>query len=234
MADKREWIIQGMGRCIVIIEQLDLPEGIGGILVTSHNAEFDYFKLHILIHSGLCGKSGINDRIVQKLTTVHEFTHTTAALSAISRVRSKELIKRLKEIFHEKAHALYVIDIQRIAAELNNSLRAAYSRPGKSSKTSHFPDEHYRLGFEDFPVSYPIIFEEFLLSKEMFEEYFSASEVEALCKIAEKESADFLKKIDPLCQRISEEKALDINFVKSRVLEIFIPKYRIFLFEKRT
>jgi hypothetical protein len=42
MSDKREWIIPGMGRCIVVIEQQELPEGVGGILITSHDAELDW------------------------------------------------------------------------------------------------------------------------------------------------------------------------------------------------
>ncbi|MDR2479422.1 MAG: hypothetical protein LBD48_08940, partial [Treponema sp.] len=92
----------------------------------------------------------------------------------------------------KKTHALYLTDIKQIAEELSNSLRTKYSKPGKPSKTPHFPDEHYRLGFEDFPVSYPIIFEEFLLSKEMFFEYFSPKDVEALCKALEKTPPGFI------------------------------------------
>jgi hypothetical protein len=233
MADKREWIIQGMGRCIVVIEQQELPEGVGGMLITSHDAELDYFKLHILIHSGLCNKPNLNDRIFQKLTAVHEFTHVAAALSAISRVRSKELIKRLKEIFQKKTHALYLADIKQIAEELSNSLRAKYSNSKKPSKTPRFQDEHYRLGFEDFPVSYPIIFEEFLLSKEMFYEYFSPKDVEALYKALEKTPSGFIEKAEPICQKISEAKALDKNFVMSRILDICMPEYINYLFKKR-
>jgi hypothetical protein len=87
-----------MGRCVVVIEQRHIPENIGGILITSHDTELDYFTLHIVINSGLCDKSSLNNRARQKITVVHEFTHTVAALSAISRVRSKELVKRLTDI----------------------------------------------------------------------------------------------------------------------------------------
>ncbi|MDR2797939.1 MAG: hypothetical protein LBB80_06315 [Treponema sp.] len=50
------------------------------MLITSHNMELDYFKLHIIINSTI-----LNDRVKEKITAVHEFTHTVAALSAIVR-----------------------------------------------------------------------------------------------------------------------------------------------------
>jgi hypothetical protein len=69
-----------MSRCIVIIEQRSLLDEVGGMLITSHNMELDYFKLHIIINSTI-----LNDRVKEKITAVHEFTHTVAALSAIVR-----------------------------------------------------------------------------------------------------------------------------------------------------
>jgi len=180
LADRREWIIKGMGRCVVFIEQCDLPENVGGMLITSHDRDLDYFRLHILISSGLCNKPDFNIRVEQKITAVHEFTHVLAALSAISRVRADFLIMRLKEQFRKKAHAIYSEDIKRVATELNASLFAKFDDLGRQDRKNHFPDEHFRLGIEDFPVSYPLIFEEFLLSKEMFDEYFSACDSQDL------------------------------------------------------
>jgi hypothetical protein len=114
LANMRDLIIKGMGRCVIIIEQRKLPDNIGGMLITSHNMELDYFKLHIVVNGSLCNKTTLNDRALQKITVVHEFTHTVAALSAIARVRSKELIKRLKDIFRKKA-PLSMTDLAHLA-----------------------------------------------------------------------------------------------------------------------
>jgi hypothetical protein len=111
LADNRNLAVLGMGRCIVIIEQRRLPDKVGGMLITSHGTEPDYFKLHILINSSLCNKSDLQSRTFQKITAVHEFTHTVAALSAIGRVGSMELIRRLKRILQKKTHAIYYDDI---------------------------------------------------------------------------------------------------------------------------
>jgi hypothetical protein len=225
LADMRDLILKGMGRCIVIIEQRSLPDNVGGMLITSHDTELDYFRLHIIINSSLCNKPGLNDRARQKITAVHEFTHTVAALSAISRVRSKDLIKRLKEIFRKKAHALYLTDLEHLTNELNNSLTVNI-RPKKAADTKYFPDEHFRLGFEDFPVSYPIVFDEFLFSREMFDEYFAGEDIGSVCEaLRKKNMAKVTGTIVPAIKKISQEKALYEDFVGSRIFEILFSDY---------
>jgi hypothetical protein len=244
MTDKRDWVIKGMGRCIVIIEQQDLPEKTGGILVTSHDSELDYFKLHILINSSLCNKTDLNDRADLKITATHEFTHTIAALSAISRISSELLIGRLKEIFRKKAHAIHYDEIKKIAEELSNSLfdvlnnldssvSMEHGEPKNTDKVHFFPDKHFRLGFEDFPVSYPVIFEEFLLSEEMFHEYFSKEIIESLCKAFLENNSNLIADLlSPTSLRIINEKALYPNFVVARIIEIFMPIYAAYTFKK--
>jgi hypothetical protein len=227
LADTRDLIIKGMGRCVVIIEQRRLAENIGGMLITSYDMDIDYFRLHIIINSSLCNKTDLEDRALQKITAVHEFTHTVAALSAISRVRSKELIERLKNIFRTKAHALYLTDLNCLANELRDSLSAGKNTTSqRAANTTYFPDEHFRLGFEDFPVSYPIVFDEFLFSREMFEEYLSKEAKISVCEaICRRDAKTFVKLIRPSIKKISQEKALYESFVASRVLDILISDY---------
>ena len=242
MSDNRNWIIEGMGRCVIIIEQQNLPGDTGGMLITSHDSELDYFKLHIIINSSLCNKTGLNERADQKIATIHEFTHTVAALSAISRVRSKILIERLREILAIKAHAIHFNEIRKLADELRNSLfdimkkniendpsdslRIESDNPKDADKVYHFPDEHFRLGFEDFPVSYPVIFEEFLLSKEMFDEYFTKDLIETLCNaFLTNNSQEINRILTPSTVRIINEKALYPTFAIARIMTIFLPIY---------
>ena len=241
LTDRREWIIQGMGRCIVAIEQHHLPGEIGGMLITSYNPELDYFTLHILINSSLCNKTNLHDRAYLKITAIHEFTHIVAALSAISRVRSKLLIERLKEIFREKVHALNYNEIQKLAnelrssffdmlqnviEELNNPVSQEQSEQKNTDREYYFPDKHFRLGFEDFPVSYPVIFEEFLLSKEMFDEYFPKDLINALCKAYDENNSSIINNLlSPPTLSLINEKALDPHFAIARVTAIFMTIY---------
>jgi hypothetical protein len=153
-------------------------------------------------------------------------------LSAISRVKSEELIKRLKDIFRKKAHTLSLTDLEHLSNELNNSLATEISFRTVAN-TKHFPDEHFRLGFEDFPVSYPIVFDEFLFSKEMFEEYFSKETIKSLCDALPKQSKKIVKIILPYIDKISQEKTLYKEFVTARILRIILSYYLNLFFNKK-
>ncbi|GHU51930.1 hypothetical protein FACS1894200_12420 [Spirochaetia bacterium] len=88
----------------------------------------------------------------------------------------------------------------------------------------HILNEHFRLGFEDFPISYPVIFEEFLMCQELFEEYFSKEAIDLCCKSIIEHDAPALKgAMFDTCLRISQEKALAINFVLARVTDFLTP-----------
>jgi hypothetical protein len=227
LANMRDLIIKGMGRCVIIIEQRKLPDNIGGMLITSHNMELDYFRLHIVVNGSLCNKTVLNDRALQKITVVHEFTHTVAALSAIARVRSKELIKRLKDIFRKKTHTLSITDLTHLANELKNSFSANKNTIRQAAiNTEYFPDEHFRLGFEDFPVSYPKVFNAFLFSKEMFEEYFPKKTINSIYEAFSKKDVETAAGIiAPFLTKISQEKALYEDFVFARIFDFLFSDY---------
>ena len=232
LADNPMWIRQNMGMCEITIEQQILPSDTGGILITYHETQYNYFTLHIIINSNLCNKTNMKMRIEQKATAVHEFTHAVAALSAISRLSSdsKELIKRLKDLLKRKV-PIYYEEIKQLVAELNNSIPMKFFKlvkfkKFKFNKKKYFPDNHYRLGFEDFPVSYPAIFEELLFSEEIFNEYFSQDTIDTICEhLLKKELLSFFKLITPVFSEISEKKALSQQFVTSRALDIITQKY---------
>jgi hypothetical protein len=227
LADMRNLIIQGMGKCVVIIEQRSLTNGIGGMLITSHDTSLACFLLHIVINSSFCGKTSLRDRACQKIIVVHEFTHTVAALSAISRVRSNDLIQRLKDIFRKKAHALYLTDLEHLVGELTKSSAVKKTTdPESADNARYFPDEHFRLGFEDIPVSYPIVFDEFLFSKEMFDEYFPKDTIDSVCEaLRRRDSAKVSNLILPYINKISQDKALYEEFVVTRILDILVDEY---------
>ena len=225
--NKREWIVQGMGKGLVTIEQADLPLAVGGMHVTRYDDKLDFLTLQIVINSNRCKKNTLEERIARKIAVVHEFTHAVAALTAKSRARSKPLIERLEKILHRKAHATKNADIEQVIDDLSDFLDIRFSRQRRKRKS--FPDEHFRLGFEDFPVSYPVIFEEFLFSKEMFEEYFSPDDIQTMCgAVRDHDSKTFSDLVVPRAEKISNEKALDFKFVLARIKAILKSIYSAF------
>jgi hypothetical protein len=115
-----------------------------------------------------------------------------------------------------------------LADELSGSSvkRLQDKRDGK--EITYFPDEHFRLGFEDFPISYPVIFEEFLFSNEMFYEYFSKdlsdqSFIESCHDAITMRDVQILSNlIATQCSKIAEEKALNSKFVFSKVIQMLL------------
>lgn len=240
LADYRDFVIKGMSRCIVILEQDNLPKNIGGMLITSwerghlRNTDgttgsktIEIYRLHILINNNICNRASHRDRSFRKITVVHEFTHAIAALCALSRVRTENVIDRLKIVLDRKAHALYLQDVAKLAIELNEAFFIRlFKRLGNISIISQFPDEHYRLGFEEFPFSYPIIYEEFLFSEELFKEYCTPEQIEEMCRLFGNNNAAFLEIADPILSQICNEKALFKKFVIRRFyLDIFFSIY---------
>jgi hypothetical protein len=144
-----------------------------------------------------------------------------------------ELIKRLKEILRSKTHALLYEDIVNLVLELKRaSSKMKYRK--NSEETARFPDEHFRLGFEDFPSSYPIMFEEFLMSEELFEEYFFPEQIECCCKaVARRDKNEIIKYIISPCKILAEKKALDSDFVISRVLTFLTPRFMEYIRQER-
>jgi hypothetical protein len=206
-----------MGRCIIHIKQWNLPKDHEGMLITSYDEENDCFDLRILISSRLCTAKDFTTRCMRKVTMVHEFIHVVATLSAIARVRSKELIERLRTVFQQKVDVIQYADIEALLQELDSFPLEHETK----NKQPYFSDEHFRLGFEDFPISYPDMFEELLLSEELFKEYFPSPSLEAISKAISKKDAQMFKDIitEP-CTQISEEKALNLNFVLRRVINL--------------
>ena len=236
LSNNRDLIIKRLGRCIVVIKQRNFPQNIGGILITSYREDLDYFRLQIIINSALCNSNNLDLRIKQKETAVHEFTHAIATLSAIARISpdSKKLIDRLKDVLTKKAHALSFNEIEQIDAELSSSLYLMLNQIIlKEEKTDSndgaikkFPDEHYRLGFEDVPISYPILYDELLFSQEMFNEYLTHDIIQPLCNaIYDKNSQVFIELFTHIALRITEEKALNLQFVAARILKFLWPIY---------
>ncbi|MDR2797938.1 MAG: hypothetical protein LBB80_06310 [Treponema sp.] len=108
------------------------------------------------------------------------------------------------------------------------------TKPKEGADTEYFPDEHFRLGFDDFPISYPIIFDEFLFSREMFEEYFSKETINSFRDALSKRNKKLINEIiSPIITNISQKKALHEDFVVHRSINFLIFDYIKFLFNKK-
>ena len=219
----QDYIRKGMGFCVVCISQGTL-QNTKGTLITSRkkikvcDREFDYFFLHIVINTRICNKTTRRGRLLLRLTAIHEFTHAIAALAAISRVKSSELIDRLLKRLKEKAeHKLSDKDVHNMFRDLckplsNTLLSIIHGVPIKW----YFGDEHYRLRFEDIRISYPYIFEELLLPNETFQIYFKEDDIDTIILSYKLNKTLFHPITKQVFSKINLYEALPMGFIERR------------------
>jgi hypothetical protein len=166
----------------------------------------------------------LKDLHVQDIPSPPEFT--LLYIADYRHLVIQGLVKRLKGIFSAKSHALLYADIQKVAEELTDTLLGKLQKTMKKKHEPYFDDAHFRLGFEDFPISYPVFFQDLLFSRELFEEYFTKENIEHCCiMIYENNSVSLGRLINTICQKIVNDKALNMEFVLSKVIDNIIPHY---------
>lgn len=238
LAEHRNFILKGMKNCIICIRQGNLPKSIGGLTITSHkkiqiddiSTPIHSFRINIIINSHLYRKTSPKGKSRKKLTAIHEFTHAVAALTAISRISSDDTIEKFKKKLNEKAHVLDLQELSHLAKEINEPfIQVILNKLTGIPKERHFPDEHYRLGFEDIRISYPLILEEFLLPYEVLSSYFLPNTIQQMCVSFGRNNIQFNAIIRPILRQICNDENLDKEFVTRRFYtNLFAPAFRIY------
>ncbi len=230
--NNKNFITNNMGKCIITIRQGNFNPDIMGYYILLYNSTHDIFILIININQSLAGKEGAEKKVLQKIVAVHEFVHCLAALLSIKQIESKSLIKSLQNRLQKKIHFTTEVKLGKLLQELDANLTNTVF---KSQDPDYvFPDEHFRLGYEDFPVSYPVIYRQFLLSRDLFEEYFTKTMQKQFNELINRgENVKAITLFSPIISKLIEEKALTPNFIKRRMQEEFLPHYYLFHYKKR-
>jgi hypothetical protein len=101
LAYKQDWIMQGMGRCIFVIEQRDLPGKIWGMRITSHDNEHECFRIHTLVNSSQHRRADLNNHTLQELAVMHELSYVITTLSSTAKTKPEILKKLYKNHFQK-------------------------------------------------------------------------------------------------------------------------------------
>jgi hypothetical protein len=104
--DDQYWANQGIKRCIVAVQRQKLPQNVRGMRVTSHDADHDIFRLHIIINDHQNRKSNQKNCMSQEIVAANELAHSMAILSSMERhwESSKSIIKIFKEKFSKRLY----------------------------------------------------------------------------------------------------------------------------------
>ena len=214
-----------MANCVVVIKSKEFSDkNASGIFVWQYNEESQFYALHIIINKNLFKSDDIEFRIKRKAVGIHEFTHCVAAMLTFCRLQSKALIEILHKRMEKKIHSLNEKELENLLRELALSFGEK-----KRNGIATFPDEHFRTGSEDFQGSYEELWRNFLLSYELFcEAPFFNEEKQMQFKtfLKDGKKREAIELLVSVIKPLSEQKALDHQFIVQRIEEEFMNKIR--------
>lgn len=212
-----------MSNCVVFIKTRKFENvSMRGYFVWQYDAETNMYALHIFINENLFVNEDLELRIRRKATGVHEFTHCVASMMIFSLLESKALKATLHDRMNKRFHYLDNESLEHLIYEYT----LPYEEREKLSEKI-FDDEHFRIVGDAFTGYYDELFEQFLLSYQLFTEdkFFTADRRKSfkkLLKTGEKERA--VKLLVETIEKLSQEKALDVRFITQRISRDFLKK----------
>lgn len=214
-----------MANCVVVVKAKEFSDKhASGIFILQYNEDTQLYALHIIINKNLFKSDDIKLRIKRKAAGVHEFTHCVAAMLTFRLLQSKVLIEILTKRMKSKIHSLNEKELEDLLRELALPL-GEKNRNG----TATFSDGHFRTGSEDFSGSYEELWRNFLLSYDLFcEEPFFTEQKRKQFKtfLKEDKKREAVELLVSVVQPLSEQKALDPQFIVQRIKEEFMNKIR--------
>jgi len=206
---------------ILVILKTNLHDGSRAKFLSQYDKSTGIMKSYIIIDQILYVETKV-PHITRKLVVVHEFCHflsqVYACLSVSDNVFQEILKNRLSKIVdvltNEQAFKLY---------QLVNK----YKQIGKNiASLEETKDDHFRLYCEDLELSYTDLFKNFLLSRELFDEYFNNNDRQSFFILLRSgRTQEALDLYISIATRIAEEKWLAEEFAVNQAIDILMDFY---------
>lgn len=217
-----------MGRCVVVIMHYCFTNPKDkGVFVWTFDKARNFYVLYIIINENLYAENKVHEDCVRrKIVTTHEFTHCVAAMLSLSRISSEQLVESLQKSMRKSIDVIQSVDVDVVMSEFSKEMSAGLQGGKTYLSFRKFDDEHFRTKYEDFDGSYYDLNTNFLLSKQLFEEYFT--------KDARKEFNKHMKNNNPqkavallriAAEDVINKKFLNKEFVMNRIANDFMPVY---------
>lgn len=160
--------------------------------------------------------------ILRKAVVVHEFCHFLALIYACITVSEGTFQETLKERLSKIVDVLTNDQTLKLY-QLLNKVKQLSDDFASFEQTR---DDHFRLKCEDLELSYSDLFRNFLLSHQMFDEYFSPDEKESFYQMLQSgRTQDALDLYLNIARRIAEEKWLSKEFAENQAINILLNFY---------
>jgi hypothetical protein len=222
--DIKQFIQLGMGDCVLSVCRRNC------ILIANSFYTFSYaeheeqqmFSLNIYINNNLFASNNPVLREKRRRAIIHEFTHCIAAFLSIGRIKTKQLIGGLVNKLALRVRINTMIHYQMLFNQIGNASSTVTYALGI------YPDDHFRLGYENFDDSFSTVYKNLILDRKIFEKYFTENMRSEFYKELKNENIPLAFTIlSAACADLISTEAISADFVNLRLREKFVRYYFI-------
>jgi hypothetical protein len=159
---------------------------------------------------------------IRKAVAVHEFCHFLALIYASISTTEENLAERLKERLSKVIDDLTNEQVLKLY-QLLNRIRPFSDDFSAFEQTR---DDHFRLNCETLDLSYSDLFKNFLLSRQLFDEFFLKKERERFILLIKNDKIeDAYNMYIEIAKRVAKEKWLTEEFAINQAIDILTKFY---------
>jgi hypothetical protein len=222
LSDIKQFIVLGMEDCVLAICRKDFISKANGFYTFSHarHEGQQIFFLNIYINNNLFTSNSHSYREERRRAIIHEFTHCIAAFLSLGRIRTEKLVSRLVTNLASRVRINATEHYQIMLSQFSNA----------SSTVTYaldiYPDEHFRLGYEDFEPSFSIVYKQLILDRNIFERFFTEDMRKEFSKNIKNGNTTTAQTILlSACVNLISNEAVSSDFVSLRLREEFLRYY---------
>jgi hypothetical protein len=214
------WNLDNSGKWVITLLKTNLV-GSRAKFISQYHKTTGIMECYIILDE-TCFVAAKVPNEIRKAVSVHEFCHFLALLYASISTTEEILGARLKERLSKIIDELTNEQVIKLYQLLNKI-------PRFSDDFSTFEltrDDHFRLNCEDLDLSYSDLFKNFLLSRQMFEEFFSKKEKGRFFNLLkEGKTQEALDVYLGIAKKIAKEKWLPEQFAENQAIDILMKFY---------
>ncbi|GHU42888.1 hypothetical protein FACS1894190_12730 [Spirochaetia bacterium] len=222
LADNPLYVKMGLEDCLLAVSRRKFKSPIDGFYTFRKKrvGDKDIFITTIFLNNTIYSNDNLELKIRRHRALVHELTHCIAAFLALGRIISENILDTLIRELGERAKINESEHYQAILSQIRTSGVSI------AMALSIFPDEHFRLGYEDFDDSYTSLYKNLILDKEKFEKYFTPQMLSDFIRnIKANKIREALNIIEEASISVSFLEAISREFISMRLQEEFLEYY---------
>jgi hypothetical protein len=215
------WCLNNSDKWIITLLKAKLGDNSRAKFISQYHKMTGIMECFIILDE-ICFTEAKVPNEIRKAVVVHEFCHFLALVYASISTTEKIMRERLKERLSKIIDDLTNDQVIKLYQLLNK--QRPYSDEFSTFELTR--DDHFRLNCENLDLSYSDLFKNFLLSRQMFDEFFNKEDREKFFSLIKndkmQEALDLYLKI---AKNIAHEKWLPEEFAKNQAIDILMKFY---------